>query len=971
MGQVKHTSSSYLFPGLSGRLDDDNVTLLDIDIKIKFIALDSLPQQFPLCTHQSPVTPLLPFTFSKQSIPINPNAYSNLNDRVIGILPAPNSPPSQLILTEPFDKSMANYNPNSSYSMPSPFDPITCAIRLEACAHCLISLELELVNAYFTEFQIEKVSRCDDPTSLPLQPCFNFIIVEERADRPLALQSSMNLGLYSASSTTENSPFYRQFSLWDQFHERVRWFNSTGSSLLVLAVMRNLEADVQLFRYIHTLFPIRISVVVNSEIVEGQPTHSIFLAEKEASIGFIQSPRFPEPYPRILHKNYTLVNRNASGFVRLVFDDFHVHYLSELKHTQRTSSTTCLSLQRNKLTLMFDAKDFTQIVGFKARYEFVDSRRWLDQPTAKNCDDYLESYGGRISLDGQKHLVNSHIDCIWLIGRFPAISRTFDRIYLSVEEFHFRGSRLRLEVRKGTHSLAERRVLRIDQGLSIIFTHFYRWATALCPGAGEFHCDNSKCVKSMLKCDGFDHCGDGSDELCTMPDIVLAVDNFNLPNMLTVVVGVLSTIIILLIIIVLASTAARNNLLFQLGLSMRRRRRRRADSNMQAAATTQNSVASISTIHQSCCSNNSCLHSHSFISRNLSSSQNTNTHEVLNTQAQLDGSIQTLGQRRFFVLPTDHQMPGIIEAPPTYADALKHPAVLTTSPESVSLQPRAFENAAFSESPSELRRMEMSTQPSSVQSTSTLSPVDSQELVVNTDVETQPIKTSIPTALLQQEGQKVVVQDLAIAIWSFRFQTVIQEGDAIQARPDCIKKNLISVRAMSSFKQSQVNQQAEKRDPFGERLEDSYDVWYIGNISLGTPQQNFTVIMDTGSSNLWVVDNNCNDIFCKNKHKYISDQSSTYIQNGTYFEDFLNIGKIGGPQLSMPNVTFGLINSSQIHLFETFPADGIFGLGRNTTSMDEGIEPPFYQAVRTGLIEKPIFTLFLKKKWMVVTMLAK
>ncbi|RCN44061.1 Low-density lipoprotein receptor domain class A, partial [Ancylostoma caninum] len=248
----------------------------------------------------------------------------------------------------------------------------------------------------------------------------------------------------------------------------------------------------------------------------------------------------------------------------------------------------------NKLTIHFNAHDFTQTVGFRARYEFVDNKEWSDKPNSRDCDEFLEGYGGEIKMDGSLHLINTYVDCIWIVGRFPHMARTFDRIYLKlgsvimvvalnsppqgaiskcvkfiaydgtglltefhmkgvelrleVEEFHMKGVGLRLEVREGASSTSDRILLLFDSqtrdqlehkqprhgfitttstpayyirlrgsGLEIVYAQFYRWATALCPGAGEFHCDNARCIKATLRCDGVNHCGDGSDEQCQRP----------------------------------------------------------------------------------------------------------------------------------------------------------------------------------------------------------------------------------------------------------------------------------------------------------------------------------------------------------------------------------------------------------------------------------------------------------------------
>ncbi|ETN83510.1 eukaryotic aspartyl protease [Necator americanus] len=57
---------------------------------------------------------------------------------------------------------------------------------------------------------------------------------------------------------------------------------------------------------------------------------------------------------------------------------------------------------------------------------------------------------------------------------------------------------------------------------------------------------------------------------------------------------------------------------------------------------------------------------------------------------------------------------------------------------------------------------------------------------------------------------------------------------------------------------------------------------YYGVIQIGTPAQNFTVIFDTGSSNLWVPSRKCPfyDIACMLHHRYDSGASSTYKEDG-------------------------------------------------------------------------------------------
>ena len=163
-----------------------------------------------------------------------------------------------------------------------------------------------------------------------------------------------------------------------------------------------------------------------------------------------------------------------------------------------------------------------------------------------------------------------------------------------------------------------------------------------------------------------------------------------------------------------------------------------------------------------------------------------------------------------------------------------------------------------------------------------------------------------------------------------------------------------------------INRQMVLENEHSIPLTDFMDAQYYSEIKIGG--QSFKVVMDTGSSNLWVPGVGCNSIACFFHSRFDPSKSKTFKSVGKSFAIRYGSGSLEGEinedTMDIAGMTlkgqFGMSTKEPGMAFVFGKFDGILGLGYDTIAVEQ-VVPPFYLMMEQHDIE-PLFGVYVNAK---------
>ncbi|NXJ84152.1 PEPC protein, partial [Trogon melanurus] len=145
--------------------------------------------------------------------------------------------------------------------------------------------------------------------------------------------------------------------------------------------------------------------------------------------------------------------------------------------------------------------------------------------------------------------------------------------------------------------------------------------------------------------------------------------------------------------------------------------------------------------------------------------------------------------------------------------------------------------------------------------------------------------------------------------------------------------------------------------------------FYFGEISIGTPPQNFLVLFDTGSANLWVPSTYCQTAACGNHATFNYNLSSTF--SGTDVTYTLTYGfgdvsvELGYDTVTIQNIVvrnqeFGLSLNEPSSPFYYLYFDGILGMSYPGIGIS-GYNTLMENMLQQNQLAEPVFSFYYSR----------
>ncbi|ODN94323.1 endopeptidase [Cryptococcus wingfieldii CBS 7118] len=173
----------------------------------------------------------------------------------------------------------------------------------------------------------------------------------------------------------------------------------------------------------------------------------------------------------------------------------------------------------------------------------------------------------------------------------------------------------------------------------------------------------------------------------------------------------------------------------------------------------------------------------------------------------------------------------------------------------------------------------------------------------------------------------------------------------------------------NGFKEAYAKEITKRADNGEISLTDhNLDTSYSASLSVGTPAQTLDIVLDTGSSDLWLASDKCSTTACSSMDEYSLSNSSTAVNLSTSFSIEYGSGKASGALVqdlvtlggySVASQTFAACDSVSTGLLST-GVSGIMGLSWQALAYSKAT-PWWITLAKSSTWSQPLFAFYLAR----------